>query len=205
MPTEADILAFAARAKRYVARQQWRWEEMEDVVSTMVLDVLTHGPTSPRLGLIYLHARDVLDPRTMRLDGSRPRRSQRAVVPPAAPQATPEERLLLQEQAVHIQHAIAALPERQRQVMQWWIYDQMSFKAIGARLGVTESRVSHIYAKAIPRLQQALRPYAVGRPGHKTYIAITHACDNVRLARKRLAERRRYQTHKRRKELACAD
>jgi RNA polymerase sigma factor for flagellar operon FliA len=53
--------------------------------------------------------------------------------------------------------AIAKLPERERIVVALYYYDNLSLKAIGEILGVTESRVSQLHTKAVLRLKGRLQ------------------------------------------------
>jgi RNA polymerase sigma factor for flagellar operon FliA len=52
--------------------------------------------------------------------------------------------------------AIAALPWRERKVIGLYYYGQVTMKEIGAEIGVNESRVSQLHARAIKRLRDAL-------------------------------------------------
>ncbi len=52
--------------------------------------------------------------------------------------------------------AIASLPWRERKVIGLYYYGDVTMKQIGAELGVNESRVSQLHARAIRRLREAL-------------------------------------------------
>jgi RNA polymerase sigma factor for flagellar operon FliA len=52
--------------------------------------------------------------------------------------------------------AIAALPWRERKVIGLYYYGQVTMKEIGAEIGVNESRVSQLHARAIKRLRDTL-------------------------------------------------
>jgi RNA polymerase sigma factor for flagellar operon FliA len=52
--------------------------------------------------------------------------------------------------------AIAGLPWRERKVIGLYYYGQVTMKEIGAEIGVNESRVSQLHARAIRRLREAL-------------------------------------------------
>jgi RNA polymerase sigma factor for flagellar operon FliA len=56
-----------------------------------------------------------------------------------------------------VRAAIAALPPRERKVIGLYYYGEVTMKEIGAEIGVNESRVSQLHARAIRRLRQALR------------------------------------------------
>jgi RNA polymerase sigma factor for flagellar operon FliA len=53
--------------------------------------------------------------------------------------------------------AIAALPEREKQVMGMYYEHDMNLKEIGAVLGVTESRVCQLHSQAVSRLRSKLK------------------------------------------------
>jgi RNA polymerase sigma factor for flagellar operon FliA len=55
-----------------------------------------------------------------------------------------------------IRSAIASLPARERRVIGLYYYAEATMKQIGAEIGVNESRVSQLHARAIQRLRKAL-------------------------------------------------
>src|SRR5437867_13031829 len=55
-----------------------------------------------------------------------------------------------------IRTAIASLPWRERKVIGLYYYGEVTMKQIGAEIGVNESRVSQLHARAIRRLKEAL-------------------------------------------------
>src|SRR6476619_4916269 len=55
-----------------------------------------------------------------------------------------------------VRTAIASLPERERKVIALYYYGEVTMKHIGAEIGVNESRVSQLHARAIRRLRDAL-------------------------------------------------
>jgi RNA polymerase sigma factor FliA len=77
-----------------------------------------------------------------------------ALVPsePVSPDKAFEER----EVRVRIRAAIASLPARERKVIGMYYYAEATMKQIGAEIGVNESRVSQLHARAIRRLRDAL-------------------------------------------------
>jgi RNA polymerase sigma factor for flagellar operon FliA len=81
---------------------------------------------------------------------------------PTAPDTAYEE----QETKERIARALATLPARERRLISLYYYGDVTMKEIGAELGVNESRVSQLHARAVQRLRQAL---AVG--------AVPMACD----------------------------
>ena len=77
-----------------------------------------------------------------------------ALVPsePDAPD-TAYEKLETRER---IRAAIGSLPWRERKVVGLYYYGEVTMKQIGAEIGVNESRVSQLHARAIRRLRDAL-------------------------------------------------
>src|SRR5690242_17745656 len=77
-----------------------------------------------------------------------------ALVPsePPSPDDAYEER----EVRDRIRAAIASLPPRERKVIGLYYYAEATMKEIGAQIGVNESRVSQLHARAIQRLRKAL-------------------------------------------------
>lgn len=77
-----------------------------------------------------------------------------ALVPsePTAPDRAYEE----QEVRDRIRAAIASLPPRERKVIGLYYYGDATMKQIGAEIGVNESRVSQLHARAVQRLKKAL-------------------------------------------------
>ncbi len=55
-----------------------------------------------------------------------------------------------------VRAAIASLPPRERKVVGMYYYGESTMKQIGAAIGVNESRVSQLHARAIQRLRKAL-------------------------------------------------
>ena len=55
-----------------------------------------------------------------------------------------------------MRNAIATLPPREQRVIALYYYNEVTMKDIGAELGVNESRVSQLHARAIRRLREAL-------------------------------------------------
>ena len=77
-----------------------------------------------------------------------------ALVPsePDAPDAAYEKG----ETRERVLAAIASLPWRERKVIGLYYYGEVTMKQIGAEIGVNESRVSQLHARAIRRLREAL-------------------------------------------------
>src|SRR5215468_10275472 len=77
-----------------------------------------------------------------------------ALVPsePDAPDAAYEK----SETRNRVRAAIQSLPWRERKVVGLYYYGEVTMKQIGAEIGVNESRVSQLHARAIRRLRDAL-------------------------------------------------
>ena len=77
-----------------------------------------------------------------------------ALVPsePQSPDKAYEER----EVRDRIRAAISSLPPRERKVIGMYYYAEATMKQIGVAIGVNESRVSQLHARAVQRLRKAL-------------------------------------------------
>jgi RNA polymerase sigma factor for flagellar operon FliA len=75
-------------------------------------------------------------------------------VPPEEPQ--PDAAYEHAETRDRVRRAIAGLPARERKVIALYYYRDVTMKQIGREIGVNESRVSQLHARAIQRLRKAL-------------------------------------------------
>lgn len=55
-----------------------------------------------------------------------------------------------------VRSAIGSLPKREQKVIALYYYNEVTMKEIGAEIGVNESRVSQLHARAIRRLRESL-------------------------------------------------
>ena len=78
-----------------------------------------------------------------------------AVMVPAEPER-PDMQYERDEVKTRVRNAIATLPPREQRVIALYYYNEVTMKDIGAELGVNESRVSQLHARAIRRLREAL-------------------------------------------------
>jgi RNA polymerase sigma factor for flagellar operon FliA len=78
-----------------------------------------------------------------------------AVMVPAEPER-PDLQYERDEVKARVRHAIATLPPREQRVIALYYYREVTMKDIGTALGVNESRVSQLHARAIKRLREAL-------------------------------------------------
>jgi RNA polymerase sigma factor for flagellar operon FliA len=94
-------------------------------------------------------------------------------LPPALVPSEPDSPDLAYEKAEtrdRVRAAIASLPWRERKVVGLYYYGEATMKQIGAEIGVNESRVSQLHARAIRRLRVAL-----GEMGPKQVAEIRQA------------------------------
>lgn len=74
-----------------------------------------------------------------------------------SPNDTPWDTAAQTDAADRIKEALAGLPERERQIVDLYYYQDLSFKEIGKLLGVTESRVSQLHSRLRNRLCSRLQ------------------------------------------------
>ena len=74
----------------------------------------------------------------------------------AAEDESPETLAIAAEQRAEVLVAVRALPERLRRVLELYYQGELSLKQIGARLGVTESRVCQLHGEAVKLLRARL-------------------------------------------------
>jgi RNA polymerase sigma factor FliA len=59
-----------------------------------------------------------------------------------------------------VRHALAKLPARERRIVGLYYFGEATMKQIGEAIGVNESRVSQLHARAMQRLRQVMAPAA---------------------------------------------
>ena len=82
-----------------------------------------------------------------------------AVLVPSEP-LSPHRLFEQTESRERVREALATLPERERKIITLYYFEEATMKQIGAAIGVNESRVSQLHARAISRLKAAL----LGKP-----------------------------------------
>lgn len=83
------------------------------------------------------------------------------------PDADPEAVLDTTETYLLLLNAVDRLPEREALVIRMYYRENQSMRAIAERLGVSESRVSQLHARALKLLREALTEAVhPGAPGH---------------------------------------
>jgi RNA polymerase sigma factor for flagellar operon FliA len=78
-----------------------------------------------------------------------------AVLVPSEP-PSPHKAYELAEVKARIREALMSLPPRERKVISMYYFSEVTMKEIGVEIGVNESRVSQLHARAIQRLRKAL-------------------------------------------------
>jgi RNA polymerase sigma factor for flagellar operon FliA len=80
-----------------------------------------------------------------------------AALVPSEPEA-PDAAYVRTETCDRVHRAIGSLPKRERRLISLYYFGDVTMKQIGAELGVNESRVSQLHARAIQRLRDVLAP-----------------------------------------------
>jgi RNA polymerase sigma factor for flagellar operon FliA len=75
------------------------------------------------------------------------------------PSPGPEEMLIRRERIGYLRHAIDALPDRLRVVVNGYFFEERPMAQIAAELGVTESRVSQLRAEALCLLRDGMNAH----------------------------------------------
>ncbi len=94
-----------------------------------------------------------------------------AVLVPSEPEQ-PDTAYEREEISERVRNAIASLPPREQKVISLYYYAEATMKQIGAEIGVNESRVSQLHARAIRRLRDALGATAPAEAGKVMRSAI---------------------------------
>ncbi|MEO8258493.1 MAG: FliA/WhiG family RNA polymerase sigma factor [Acidobacteriota bacterium] len=92
-----------------------------------------------------------------------------AVLVPSGPDS-PDSAYEKLETRERVRAAIQSLPRREGKVIGLYYYGEATMKQIGAEIGVNESRVSQLHARAIRRLRDAL-----GQPGLEQVVEMRRA------------------------------
>jgi len=83
---------------------------------------------------------------------------------PNAPEETPFFLTLRSEMKQLLSRVIAELPEKERQVLALYYYEELTMKEVGAVLGIGESRVSQIHSLAVVRLRARMQELMASPP-----------------------------------------
>jgi RNA polymerase sigma factor for flagellar operon FliA len=79
---------------------------------------------------------------------------------------SPLAQFLKSEMRDMLTRAIEELPEKERQVLSLYYFEELTMKEVGLALGVGESRVSQIHSMAVVRLRARMSELAVSRQKH---------------------------------------
>jgi RNA polymerase sigma factor for flagellar operon FliA len=101
-----------------------------------------------------------------------------AVLVPAEPER-PDLQYERAEVKNRVRNAVASLPPREQRVIALYYYNEVTMKDIGAELGVNESRVSQLHARAIRRLKEALGAETTPVAASEALRAVLAAMDNT--------------------------
>jgi RNA polymerase sigma factor FliA len=97
-----------------------------------------------------------------------------AVLVPSEPPSP--DRLFEQGQTRdRVRKALAQLPARERRIIGLYYFGEATMKQIGDAIGVNESRVSQLHARAIQRLQRLLMPAEQAAPAPRLVAKTTKA------------------------------
>ena len=99
------------------------------------------------------------------------------------------------EVAARVRDAIRALPRRERKIIGLYYYGDVTMKQIGNAIGVNESRVSQLHARAVQRMRKMLGsdldPAELGRAMQVETIPKRSAPTSLKMAKARLASKSR--------------
>ncbi|MBI2220477.1 MAG: FliA/WhiG family RNA polymerase sigma factor [Acidobacteria bacterium] len=109
------------------------------------------------------------------------------VLVPSEPPA-PDKAYEVSEVKARIRAAIMSLPPRERKVVSLYYFGEVTMKQIGAEIGVNESRVSQLHARAIQRLRKALG--AEGASGQQARGDVVEIGAVLKMAKASLAPRK---------------
>ena len=90
-----------------------------------------------------------------------------------------------------VRAAIQSLPWRERKVIGLYYYGEVTMKQIGAEIGVNESRVSQLHARAIRRLREALGEMGPQQVAEMRAALVAFATEKPTMAKAARARSRR--------------
>lgn len=94
---------------------------------------------------------------------------------PGRPDENPLFLCLRGEMKGRLSDSISELPDRERLVMTFYYYEEMTMREIGFALGVVESRVSQIHASAVVHLRSAMHDLDVNGRVQKKERSLCHS------------------------------
>ena len=121
-------------------------------------DLANHlGADEARLGRTIVRIKTIESTSPMATGDTVDEASLPPVMVPSEPTA-PDKVCEVGEVRVRVRAGISALPPRERKIIGMYYFGEVTMKQIGAEIGVNESRVSQLHARAIQRLRQLLGP-----------------------------------------------
>ncbi len=72
---------------------------------------------------------------------------------------SPEENIDKKELTEKLSEALQALTEKERQIITFYYYEEMTLKEIASVLEVSESRVSQLHTRALGKMKEKMGPY----------------------------------------------
>jgi RNA polymerase sigma factor for flagellar operon FliA len=90
---------------------------------------------------------------------------------PTAP-PSPDERYAIVERRARLREAMARLQDRDRRLLALYYFQDATMKQIGQALGVNESRISQLHARALTRLKDALLAAGYSEGGSRLAAAL---------------------------------
>ena len=121
-------------------------------------DIASHmGADEARLGRTIVRINTIESTSPLATGDSVDEASLPPVLVPSEPPA-PDKSCEYAEVRDRVRAAIAGLPPRERKVIGMYYFGEVTMKEIGAEIGVNESRVSQLHARAIQRLRTLLGP-----------------------------------------------
>jgi len=148
---------------RELRRKARRMEEAHNRLSLELGRAPTEPEMAAELGLglrefqLLLGELDGLEVGSLRIESPRDGKEEDLCdYLPNAPEDTPFFRCLSSEMKRLLGRVIGELPEKERQVLALYYYEELTMKEVGAVLGIGESRVSQIHSLAVVRLRARL-------------------------------------------------
>jgi RNA polymerase sigma factor FliA len=71
---------------------------------------------------------------------------------------SPDQQLAFKQQKAELKKALQQLPAKERQLLEYHYYEDLTLEQAASRLGLSKSWASRLHAKAILKLQNKLRP-----------------------------------------------
>jgi len=136
------------------------------------------GSDEKRLGRTIVRINTIESTSPLSAGDHLPDASLPAVLVPSEPEA-PDAAYVRSETRECVYDAIRSLPKRERRLISLYYFGEVTMKQIGAELGVNESRVSQLHARAIQRLRDKLAP-AMAPLGHAHRAAGTELATLLR-------------------------